>query len=147
MSEDNEPKKKPRGRPFQIGNKFGSISKKNRKKLSLSDYIKKKTNDGKMLTDLYTGVLKAVEDSDAESMPMYKGMKVTVELSNKAVDWLGKNGWGTPSQRKDDVKEPELSREEIEARIKALNEKMGVVTITLEEYESLKKSAEVKVDV
>ena len=99
-------KKKPRGRPFQKDNKFGSISKKNKTKLSLAEYIKKKTNDGKMLTDLYTGILKTVEDSDADNVPMYKGMKVTVELSSKAVDWLGKNGWGTPSQR---IPEPETA--------------------------------------
>ena len=93
-------KGKPKGRPFEKGNKFGSISKKNKEKLSLAEYIKKKTNDGKMLTDLFTGVIKTVEDSDTET---YLCM-VTAELSNKAVDWLGKNGWGTPSQR---IPEPE----------------------------------------
>ena len=30
---------------------------------------------------------------------MYKGMRITPELSNKAGEWLSKNGWGTPSQR------------------------------------------------
>jgi hypothetical protein len=98
-------KSKPRGRPFQKGNKFGSISKKNREKLSLAEYIKRKTDDGKMLTDLYIGILKVVEKSDPDNIPMYKGMKVTAELAHKAVEWLGKNGWGTPSQR---IPEPEV---------------------------------------
>ncbi len=39
-------KKKPRGTPFQKGNKFGCGSKKNKANLSLSKYIKKKTNEG-----------------------------------------------------------------------------------------------------
>ncbi len=95
QTETCEPKKnKPRGKPFQKGNKFGSISKKNRESLSLPNYIKKKTKDGKALTDFHTGILKAVEDSEEDNPPMYKGMRITDELSTKAVDWLGKNGWG-----------------------------------------------------
>ncbi len=134
QTKNNGIKNKPRGRPFQKGNKFGSISKKNKESLSLPSYIKKKTKDGKMLTDLYTGVLKSVEDSDAESVPMYKGMKVTAELSTKAVDWLGKNGWGTPSQRipepeKDDRTE-EQKMAELEYTLKELGYKMVPIDST-----------------
>ncbi len=111
QAENNEQKKKPRGRPFQKDNKFGYGSKKNKERLSLPSYIKKKTNEGKILTNFYTGILKAVEDSDADNVPMYKGMKVTVELASKAVDWLGKNGWGTPSQR---IPEPEVDNRSVE---------------------------------
>tara|TARA_B100000315_G_C14306530_1_gene464305 strand:- start:308 stop:547 length:240 start_codon:yes stop_codon:yes gene_type:complete len=61
---------------------------------------KKQTGQGKILTDFYIGILKAVDESDEDNPPVYRGIKVTAELSTKAVDWLGKNGWGTPSQRK-----------------------------------------------
>jgi len=40
-------KKKPRGTPFQKGNKFECGSKKNKEKPSLSEYIKNKTKDVK----------------------------------------------------------------------------------------------------
>jgi hypothetical protein len=114
---NGEQKKKPRGTPFKKGNKFGCGSKKSRVGLSLSKYIKKKTNEGKELTDFYTGILKAVKDSDPDNVPMYKGMKVTVELSSKAVDWLGKNGWGTPSQR---TPEPEVDTRSIDEKLKEM---------------------------
>ncbi len=128
QAENNGSKKKPRGRPFQKDNKFGCGSKKSTVKLSLSKYIKKKTNEGKILTNFYMGILKAVEDSDTDNVPMYKGMKVAAELSNKAVDWLSKNGWGTPSQR---IPEPEVDNRsddeklhELEYVLKELGYKM-----------------------
>ncbi len=117
QTENNGKKKKPRGTPFKKGNKFGCGSKKSTVRLSLSKYIKKKTNEGKILTNFYTGILKAVEGSDADNVPMYKGMKVTVELSSKAVDWLGKNGWGTPSQR---TPEPEVDNRSVDEKFKEL---------------------------
>ncbi len=117
QAENNGKKKKPRGTPFKKGNKFGCGSKKSRVGLSLSNYIKKKTNEGKELTDFYTGILKAVKDSDPDNVPMYKGMRVTVELSSKAVDWLGKNGWGTPSQR---IPEPEVDNRSVEEKLKEM---------------------------
>ncbi len=128
QTKNNGIKNKPRGRPFQKDNKFGSISKKNKKKLTLAEYIKRKTDDGKMLTDLYIGILKVVEKSDPDNMPIYKGMKVTAELAHKAVEWLGKNGWGTPSQRipepeKDDRTE-EQKLAELEYNLKELGYKM-----------------------
>ncbi len=61
--------------------------------------------------------MKAVKDSDPDNVPMYKGMKVTVELSSKAVDWLGKNGWGTPSQR---TPEPEVDNRSDDEKFKEL---------------------------
>jgi len=114
-------KKKPRGRPFEKGNKFGGNSKKYKEALSLTEYIKKKTNDGKALTNFYTGILKAVENSDTDNAPMYKGMKITAELSNKAVDWLGKNGWGNPSQRQP---EPDQDNRTYDEKFKALEYNM-----------------------
>jgi hypothetical protein len=114
---NGEQKKKPRGRPFQKGNKFGCGSKKSTVGLSLSKYIKKKTHEGKILTNFYTGILKAVEDSGPENVPMYKGMKVTVELSSKAVDWLGKNGWGTPTSR---LPEPEVDNRSDDEKLKEM---------------------------
>ncbi len=130
---NGEQKKKPRGRPFQKGNKFGCGSKKSTVKLSLSNYIKKKTNEGKILTNFYTGILKAVEDSDTENAPMYKGMKVTVELSSKAVDWLGKNGWGTPSQR---IPEPEVDNRSVVEKLKEMEYILGELGYKLVKIDS-----------
>ncbi len=104
-------------KPFQKGNKFGCGSKKSTTTLSLSKYIKKKTNEGKILTNFYIGILKAVEDSGPENVPMYKGMRVMVELSSKAVDWLGKNGWDTPSQRKPEDEKPKRTESELVTRL------------------------------
>ena len=57
--ENGEPKKgKPRGTPFQKGNKFGYGSKQKKESLSLPNYIKRKTNQGKILTNFYIGILK-----------------------------------------------------------------------------------------
>ena len=69
-------------RPHKLVNRKGGASRKKRKSLSLPNYIKKKTNDSKALTNFYIGILKAVENSDTDNVPMYKGMKVIVELPN-----------------------------------------------------------------
>ena len=123
--ENGEPKKgKPRGTPFQKGNKFGCGSRQKKESLSLPNYIKKRTKEGKALTDFYTGILKAVDDSNEDNPPVYKGMKITAELSTKAVDWLGKNGWGTPSQRKPEDDKPKRTPEELRHRSHFLIKKM-----------------------
>ena len=123
--ENGEPKKgKPRGTPFQKGNKFGCGSKQKKESLSLPNYIKRKTNQGKILTNFYIGVLKTVEDNNTDDVPTYKGMKVTPELSNKAVDWLGKNGWGTPSQRKPEDDKPKRTLDELKHRFRFLVKKV-----------------------
>ena len=123
--ENGEPKKgKPRGTPFQKGNKFGCGSKQKKESLSLPSYIKKKTKEGKALTDFYTGILKAVDDSNEDNPPIYKGMRITAELSTKAVDWLGKNGWGTPSQRKPEDDKPKRTLDELKHRQRYLIRKM-----------------------
>ena len=118
QGETSEPeKKKPRGTPFQKGNKFACGPKQKKESLSLPNYIKKKTKDGKALTDFHTGILKAVEDSSEDNPPMYKGMRITAELSTKAVDWLGKNGWGNPGQRKPVEEKPKRTEAELIQRL------------------------------
>ena len=125
MSENSDhEKKKPRGTPFKKGNQFGCGSRQKKESLSLPSYIKKKTKEGKALTDFHTGILKAVEDSDEDNPPMYKGMRITDELSTKAVDWLGKNGWGTPSQRKPEDDKPKRTLEELRHRARFLIKKI-----------------------
>ena len=123
--ENGEPEqKKPRGTPFQKGNKFGCGTRQKKESLSLPRYIKKKTKDGKMLTDLYTRILKAVDDSDEDNPPVYKGMKITAELATKAVDWLGKNGWGTPSQRRPEEEKLKRTETELKHRLRFLIKKL-----------------------
>ena len=124
MENSDHEKKKPRGTPFQKGNKFGCGSRQKKESLSLPSYIKKRTKDGKALTDFYTGILKAVDDSNEDNPPMYKGMRITAELSTKAVDWLGKNGWGTPSQRKPEDDKPKRTESELKHRSHFLIRKM-----------------------
>ena len=123
--ENGEPKKgKPRGTAFKPGNTFGCGPRQKKESLSLPSYIKKRTKDGKALTDFYTGILKAVDNSDEDNPPIYKGMRITAELSTKAVDWLGKNGWGTPSQRKPEDDKPKRTLEELRHRARFLIKKI-----------------------
>ncbi len=131
-----EPKKKPRGRPFQKGNKFGSIPMQKKEGLSLPSYIRKKTNDGKTLTDFHTGILKAVEGSNEENPPIYKGMQITAELSTKAVDWLSKNGWGTPSQRIPEPEKDERTDEQLLAELKYNLKELGYKMVPIDSTSS-----------
>ena len=124
QGETSEPKKKPRGTPFQKGNKFGCGSRQKKESLSLPKYIKRKTKDGKVLTDFHTGILKAVDDSDEDNPPVYKGMKITAELSTKAVEWLGKNGWGNPGQRKAPDEKVKRGVSELKHRLRFLLKKL-----------------------
>jgi len=117
-------KKKPRGTPFQKGNKFGCGTRQKKESLSLPKYIKKKTKDGKVLTDFHTGILKAVDDSDEDNPPVYKGMRVSAELATKAVDWLSRNAYGTPSQRKPEDEKPKRTEAELKYRLKFLIKKL-----------------------
>jgi len=114
----DEPKKsKPRGRPFKKGNKFGCGSKKSTTSLSLSNYIKKKTNEGKILTRANIAIVKAVDDNNEDTVPTYKGITITGEMYNKALEWLTKNGWGTPSQR---TPEPEVDNRSVDEKLKEM---------------------------
>jgi len=125
MAKDNKPEqKKPRGTPFQKGNKFGCGTRQKKESLTLPKYIKKRTGQGKTLTDFYIGILKEVEISDEDNPPVYKGMKITAELSTKAVEWLGKNGFGTPSQRKPEDEKPKRTEAELKHRLKFLIKKL-----------------------
>ena len=51
-------------------------------------------------------------------------MKITAELSTKAVEWLGKNGFGTPSQRKPEDEKPKRTEAELKHRLKFLIKKL-----------------------
>ncbi len=101
-SHNTEQKKKPRGKPFEKGNKFGCTSKKNSDKASLSDYILRSTNNGKLMADFYIGVLKAIKSNKEDKQMSYNGIPITVELAKSANEWLTNNSLGKPIQRKPD---------------------------------------------
>lgn len=116
-------KSKPRGRPFKKGNKFGSISKKDKKKTTISDYILKKTNNGKLMADFYIGVLKAINNNTEGKKMVYNGIPITVELAKSANEWLTNNCFGKPSARdKPAIEEPEMSREDLVMALEALED-------------------------
>jgi len=116
-------KKKPKNK-FQKGNTFGCGPRQKKESLSLPNYIKLKTKDGKMLTDFHTGIIKAVDDSDEDNPPVYKGMKISAELSTKAVDWLSRNGFGNPGQRKIPDEKPKRTETELKHRLRFLIKKL-----------------------
>ena len=65
--ENGEPKKgKPRGTPFQKGNKFGCGSKQKKENLSLPSYIKRRTNQGELAQEFDGKVKFAKVDIDVE---------------------------------------------------------------------------------
>ena len=114
QTKNNGTKKKPRGKPFEKGNKFGCASKKDKKKASISDYILKKTNNGKLMADFYIGVLKEINNNTEGKKMVYNGVPITVELAKSANDWLTNNCFGKPSARdKPAIEEPVYTYEEI----------------------------------
>ncbi len=132
QTENNGSKKKPRGRPFKKGNKFGCASKKDKKKASISDYILKKTNNGKLMADFYIGVLKTINANTEGKKMVYNGVPITVELAKSANDWLTNNCFGKPSARdKPAIEEPEMSREELDAEIKRMINEAGLKLVDI----------------
>ena len=119
-----ELEKKKAKNKFQKGNTFGRGSRQKKESLSLPNYIKRKTKDGKMLTDFHTGIINAVDDSDEDNPPVYKGMKISAELSTKAVDWLSRNGFGNPGQRKVPDEKPKRTETELKHRLRFLIKKL-----------------------
>ncbi len=116
QAENNGKKKKPRGTPFKKGNKFGCVSKKDKNKASLSDYIFRNTNNGKLMADFYIGVLKTIKTNKEGKQMSYNGIPITVELAKSANEWLTNNCFGKPSARdKPKDEEPEMSVEEARA--------------------------------
>jgi|TARA_B100000315_G_scaffold133876_1_gene123366 hypothetical protein len=91
--ENNEPKKKPRGKPFKKGNKFGSILRKGEKKDNINDYMLRNTGNGKLMADFYIGVLKTKKANTEGEKMVYNGVPITVELAKSATDWLSNNSW------------------------------------------------------
>ena len=113
---NNGSKKKPRGTPFKKGNKFGCVSKKIKEKASLSDYIFRNTNNGKLMADFYIGVLKTIKTNKEGKQMSYNGIPITVELAKSANEWLTNNCFGKPSARNKPKEEgPEMSVEEARA--------------------------------
>lgn len=68
--------------------------------LDLGDYIRRRTQEGKMLTRANLAIVETVDNNPSDRIPTYRGITITGEMYNKALDWLTKNGWGNPSQRK-----------------------------------------------
>ncbi len=100
--------------------------------MPIAGYIGSETEDGRLMADIYIGALKRVkkvnddadiklEDGKVSSVICtYKGVKISLDYVKAASDWLTANWLGKPGQRRDAVPEPELSRDEIEAQIVAL---------------------------
>ncbi len=113
----------------------------------MSDYIGKKSRNGRMMADFNLGVLQAIEkigddvgknDLGRGVICMYKGVPITAEIVKSANQWLIENWVGKPGQRGEEVKEVELSRDELVAQLESSNEALGLVTLTVAEYEELK---------
>jgi len=105
-------------------------------KSEISDYIALKSRNGRKMADFNLGILDAVEnisdDADlgtinrngkySDVICTYKGVPVTGELVRSANQWLMDNWMGRPGQRESMNKEPELTREEVDAQIAILLE-------------------------
>jgi hypothetical protein len=85
-------------------------------KKSLSVYIGENTQDGRLMADFYIGILRAIDERLLE----YKGYKITPDMVKAAAEWLTYNYLGKPGQRKEEVVDPELTREEALAQLRGL---------------------------
>ncbi len=136
-NKNSEQKKKPRGRPFEKGNKFGCGSKKNKDKTSLESYIQRKTNDGKKMANFYIGIIDSINrNKDAVCCEKcgcltYNGIRINGDLVKEAHSWLTLNGWGRPSARDKPVEEPEMTREEAIAEIKSMLNDRGLKLVDI----------------
>ena len=117
-------KKKPRGTPFKLGNRYGCGSKKINEDTNLSDYILKCTGNGKLMANFYLGVLKTIKSNKQGEKMSYNGVPVTVELAKSANEWLVANSLGKPSARKAPDEKPKRSLEELRHRAKFLIRKI-----------------------
>ena len=131
--ENNELARKPRGKPFKKGNKFGCISRKGGKKDNINDYILRNTGNGKLMADFYIGMLKTIKANTAGEKMVYNGVHITVELAKSANDWLSNNSWGKPSARdKPEKEEPKLSKEEKDAELKRIFYNAGLKLVDID---------------
>ncbi len=73
--------KKPGGKPFENGNNFSGISRKSENKSNISDYILRKTGNGKLMADFYIGVLQTIKNNIEGEKMVYNGVPITVELA------------------------------------------------------------------
>ncbi len=129
QTKNNGVEKKPRGRPFQKGNNYASLRKKkpDKEKASLESYIQRKTSDGKKIADFYIGIISSINNNDKAvtcekcNSFIHNGIRINGDLVKEAHSWLTLNGWGRPSSRDKPLPdEPEMSREELIAGIKAM---------------------------
>jgi len=131
--ENNEPVKKPRGKPFMKGNKFGCTSRKGEKKGNINDYILRSTQNGKLMADFYIGVLNAIKANTEGVKMVYNGVPITVELAKSANDWLTNNSIGKPSVRdKPEKEEPRLNAKEQEAELKMILNSAGLKLVDID---------------
>ena len=130
QTKNNGAKKKTRGRPFPKGNNYASRRKKKTDKEKanvLESYIQKKTCSGKKLADFYVGIIDSINNNDeavtcekCDSF-IYNGIRINSDVVKEAHSWLTLNGWGRPSSRgKPLPDEPEMSREELVAALRAM---------------------------
>jgi len=93
-------------------------------RLPLSSYISVNTDDLREIADFYIGLMKKIKNikDDAEESGLYKGMPIDKDLVKEARQFLAEYGYGKPIQKKDDVKEPEISRDEALAQLRGLED-------------------------
>ncbi len=102
--------------------------------MPIAGYIGAETEEGRLMADLYIGALKAVKAVDDKKeldlnavtkgvICSFKGVPISLEYVKAATDWLTSNWLGKPGQRREEVKEPEMSRDELMAGIRSFGEK------------------------
>jgi len=113
------------------------------RELPLNNYVITNTNNGRDLADFHIGVMREVkaheakEDADGnkegEVCPKcnakyfgyyYKGLQVTADMANKAIEYLTMNGWGRYGQRAAPDDKPKRSLGEISLRFRFLVKKL-----------------------
>jgi hypothetical protein len=100
------------------------LKKSEKVEMTLEDFIKHQTEEGKMLTLGNIAIVEAVDNNVDDALPTYKGMPLTLDAYQKAKDWLTKNGWGNPSQRKAADEKIKRSESELVERLRYLVKKV-----------------------
>jgi len=92
--------------------------------LPIGGYINEKTDDLRKLVDFYLGLVEYVGKlkDDCGEAGTYKGIEVDKVLISTAWSFLIENSLGKPGQRKEVVKEAEMSREDLILALKSLEE-------------------------